>query len=199
MKNLPQFCCFRIDKFKTSDFGLCKQLAKGGDPVKSSHKRIFFSIGLIVIFTASFVGCKAAPPPAPGPPVSGAALTPPARAPRGLEFEFAENMKKVFFEFDKHRLTSRARMTLEKNAAWLRKHKDVKVQIEGHCDERGTIEYNLALGEKRSTSVRNYFMSLGIDGSRLFTISYGEEKPTAMGHNESAWAQNRRTGFKIAR
>jgi peptidoglycan-associated lipoprotein len=120
------------------------------------------------------------------------------RAPTGLEFEFAENMKKVFFEFDKSRLTPEASAALEKNAQWLRQHANIKVQIEGHCDERGTIEYNLALGERRSTSVRNYFMSLGVEGGRLFTISYGEERPAAKGHNEAAWAQNRRTEFKIA-
>lgn len=157
------------------------------------------SAGLIILVAVWFAGCKAAPPPAPAAPMTRAESTPPLRAPAELEFEFAENMKNVFFEFDKYRLVPEAKSTLESNAAWLKQHTDIKVQIEGHCDERGTIEYNLALGERRSTSVRNYLMSLGVDGNRLFTISYGEERPAAMGHNEEAWSQNRRAEFKIAR
>lgn len=167
--------------------------------MKTSRKNTLLSVGLVLIVAVWFVGCKAAPPPpSPVPPVTRGELTPPIRAPMGLEFEFAENMKKVFFEFDKSRLTPEARAALEKNAQWLRQHANIKVQIEGHCDERGTIEYNLALGERRSTSVRNYFMSLGVEGGRLFTISYGEERPTTQGHSEAAWAQNRRAEFKIA-
>lgn len=168
--------------------------------MKASRRKTLLSVGLVIVIAVWFAGCKAAPPPpAAAPPVTRGELTPPLRAPMGLEFEFGENMKKVFFEFDKYRLTPEARSTLEQNAKWLRQHPDVKVQIEGHCDERGTIEYNLALGERRSTSVRNYFMSLGIEGSRLFTISYGEERPAEQGHNEMAWSKNRRAEFKIAR
>ena len=173
--------------------------AKRGDPVKTNRKCTLLWMGLILIIAVGFAGCKAAvPPPAPAPPVSKLEPSPPIRAPKGTEFEFAENIQKVYFEFDKYRLTDKAKATLEKNAEWLRKHKDVKVQIEGHCDERGTIEYNLALGERRAMSVRNYLISLGVEESRLFTISYGEERPVALGHNEEAWAQNRRAEFKVA-
>jgi peptidoglycan-associated lipoprotein len=124
---------------------------------------------------------------------------PPVRPPRDIEFEFAKNMRKVYFEFDKSRLTDEAKAILQDNAQWLRDNPDIRVQIEGHCDERGTIEYNLALGERRAMSVRNYLVSLGIDPNRLYTISYGEERPAVLGHNEEAGAQNRRAEFKIAK
>ena len=130
------------------------------------------------------------PPPPPQPPI---------RAPQNIEFEFAENMLKVFFEFDQSRLTPEAKSILQANAEWLRAHPDIKVQVEGHCDERGTIEYNLALGERRAMSVRNFVVSLGIPAEQLYTISYGEERPAVLGSAEEAWAQNRRAEFKIAR
>ncbi|MCH7922519.1 MAG: peptidoglycan-associated lipoprotein Pal [Nitrospinae bacterium] len=123
---------------------------------------------------------------------------PPIRAPRDIGFEFTENMRKVLFEFDKFRLTDKSRATLRENAAWLLEHPNIKVQIEGHCDERGTIDYNLGLGERRAISARSYLSSLGIEPARIFTISYGEERPVELGHDEGAWAQNRRVEFKIA-
>ena len=123
---------------------------------------------------------------------------PPIRAPRDIGFEFTENMRKVLFEFDKFRLTAKSRAALRENAAWLREHPNIKVQIEGHCDERGTIDYNLGLGERRAISARSYLSSLGIEPARIFTISYGEERPVELGHDEGAWAQNRRVEFKIA-
>jgi peptidoglycan-associated lipoprotein len=81
---------------------------------------------------------------------------------------------------------------LRENAALLKKYPNVKVQIEGHCDERGTIEYNLALGERRATSTKNYLVSLGISSDRISTITFGKEKPLDPGHHEEAWAKNRR-------
>ena len=120
------------------------------------------------------------------PAVVGMPAAPPIRAPEGVEFDFAGSIQKVFFEFDKSRLTDEARATLQENSAWLRAHPDITVQIEGHCDERGTIEYNLALGERRAFSVRNYLASLGIDPARLFSISYGEERPGVLGHDDEA-------------
>jgi peptidoglycan-associated lipoprotein len=86
---------------------------------------------------------------------------------------------------------------LKENAALLHKYPKVKIQIEGHCDERGTNEYNLALGERRANSTRNYLISLGISPDRISTISYGEERPLDPGHNEEAWAKNRRAHFVI--
>jgi peptidoglycan-associated lipoprotein len=102
----------------------------------------------------------------------------------------------VYFEFDQASLSQVAKDTLVRNAEWLRSNPQVRVQVEGHCDERGTAEYNLALGERRAEAVKNYLTSLGVDGSRLVTISYGKERPADPGHNEEAWARNRRVEFK---
>ncbi len=99
---------------------------------------------------------------------------------------------RVFFDFDKSDLKPEARRTLERQAAWLKRYPNVKVIIEGHADERGTREYNLALGDRRANSAKNYLIALGIDPARLSTISYGKERPEALGSNEAAWAQNRR-------
>lgn len=99
---------------------------------------------------------------------------------------------RVFFGFDKYNLTDEARATLKKQAAWLQKYPDVEVVVEGHADERGTREYNLALGERRANSVRDYLIALGVSPDRITTISYGKERPVALGSNEAAWAQNRR-------
>jgi peptidoglycan-associated lipoprotein len=105
-------------------------------------------------------------------------------------------MDTVYFEFDQATLSDLAKNTLVRNAEWLRSHTDARVHVEGNADERGTPEYNLALGERRAVAVKSYLSSLGIDGSRLVTISYGEERPADPGQNEEAWAQNRRVDFK---
>jgi len=99
---------------------------------------------------------------------------------------------RVFFGFDKSDLSSEAQATLDRQAAWLKKYPGVKVTIEGHCDERGTREYNLALGERRATAAKNYLVAAGIPAGRISTISYGKERPAVVGSNEAAWAQNRR-------
>ena len=113
----------------------------------------------------------------------------------GIEGEFFDSsmLKDIYFDFDKSDLTTSARQILTENATLLRKFRDVKIQIEGHCDERGDTGYNLALGERRAASVRNYLVSLGISSHRLSTISYGEEMPIDPRHNEEAWARNRRS------
>ena len=105
-------------------------------------------------------------------------------------------MDTVYFEFDQAMLSDLAKTTLVRNAEWLRSHPDARVQVEGNADERGTPEYNLALGERRAVAVKTYLDSLGVDGSRLVTISYGEERPADTGHGEEAWTQNRRVDFK---
>jgi peptidoglycan-associated lipoprotein len=99
---------------------------------------------------------------------------------------------RVFFSFDKSDLAPEARATLDRQAAWLKKYGSVDVTIEGHCDDRGTREYNLALGERRATAVKNYLVADGIGADRIKTISYGKERPAVLGDNEAAWAQNRR-------
>jgi peptidoglycan-associated lipoprotein len=106
-------------------------------------------------------------------------------------------LRTVYFDFDDFRLRSDARSTLEQNGSWLKSNPDVKVEIQGSCDERGSEEYNLALGQKRADAARQYLVDLGVDGSRLSTISFGEERPAVSGHDESAWAKNRRDDFVI--
>lgn len=117
----------------------------------------------------------------------------PAGPVAGTEEDFVVNVgDRVFFDFDKYDLDSQAQETLKKQAAWLKKYPNVAVTIEGHADERGTREYNLALGERRANAVKDYLSALGIARTRVNTISYGKERPVALGHNEEAWAQNRR-------
>lgn len=115
------------------------------------------------------------------------------------EYVSESALENVYFDFDKSDLRPDARATLEKNAEWIRGNPGVKIQIEGHCDERGTEEYNLALGERRANSVKNYLVSMGIGADRLYTISYGEELPADPGHNEEAWAKNRRAHFLVTK
>lgn len=103
----------------------------------------------------------------------------------------------IHFDFDKYNLKPRGRETLADKAYWLKKNPTVNVYIEGHCDERGTNEYNLVLGERRANSAKTYLLSLGIAPERLGTISYGEERPVDPGSNEEAWAKNRRAHFII--
>ena len=100
---------------------------------------------------------------------------------------------RVFFNYDSSDLDSDAQELLQDQVAWLKQYSDVSVIVEGHCDERGTREYNLALGEKRAQSVKNYLISLGISSDRISTISYGKERPAVVGSNYCAWAQNRRS------
>jgi peptidoglycan-associated lipoprotein len=106
-------------------------------------------------------------------------------------------LKTVNFDFDKFSLTLAAKTILKKNAEWLKKNKDVKVQIEGHCDSRGTIEYNIALGEKRANTVQKYLTAIGVAAGRLSTISYGKERPLDPADTEAAWAKNRRANFVL--
>ena len=99
---------------------------------------------------------------------------------------------RVFFEFDKYSIKPEARQILVMQAAWMKKFPSLIFTIEGHCDERGTREYNLALGERRANSVKDYLVALGVNPNRLKTLSYGKERPVALGSNEQAWSQNRR-------
>lgn len=103
----------------------------------------------------------------------------------------------IHFDFDKSNLQNEARTILNKHAEWLNKNKDAKLTIEGHCDERGTAEYNLALGERRAVAAADFLIDLGIDSKRMKTISYGLELPLDPRHNEEAWAKNRRVHFVV--
>ena len=126
-------------------------------------------------------------------PDLGAGTGPGAAAVPGSEQDFTVNVgDRVFFSEDQSTLTPEAQETLRRQAAWLNKYPKVTVQVEGHADERGTREYNIALGERRATAARNFLVSQGIDARRVATISYGKERPAVLGSNEGAWRQNRR-------
>jgi peptidoglycan-associated lipoprotein len=116
-----------------------------------------------------------------------------------MQFSETSDLKTVYFEFDKYSLTTQGRDILQRNAEWIKQHPDVSVQIEGHCDERGTLEYNEVLGENRAVNTKKYLISLGVAPDRIYTISYGETLPADAGHSEDAWAKNRRAVFKIGR
>jgi len=104
-------------------------------------------------------------------------------------------LKPIQFDFDKADIRADAQQTMNANAGRMRDHGSLKVRIEGHCDERGTVEYNLALGDRRARAARDYLVSVGVPAQRLRTISFGKERPLDPGHNESAWSVNRRAEF----
>ena len=105
----------------------------------------------------------------------------------------------VFFAFDDYTLSSETQDQLAELATYLKQNSGDVLQIEGHCDERGSIEYNLALGQRRAASVKDYLVQMGVDPSRVTTISYGEERPAVEGHNEAAWSKNRRAEFVLSK
>ena len=109
----------------------------------------------------------------------------------------AKGLQKIHFDFDQSDVKSEFKKTLEGNANYLKDHDKTSVTIEGHCDERGTAEYNLALGERRAMSTKKYLISLGISADRIYTISYGEELPIDPNHSEDSWAKNRRAHFLV--
>lgn len=114
-------------------------------------------------------------------------------------FDKASGLQSVYFDFDSYALRPDALETLKVNAEKIKATPSVIIQIEGHCDERGTAEYNLALGERRALATREHLIRLGVSGDRLVTISYGEEDPADPGHDEAAWAKNRRCEFNKSR
>ncbi len=122
-----------------------------------------------------------------------------AKKERGIEGEVFESklLKDIHFEFDKYDIRQKDEEILRENAAFLNKNPKMKVQIEGHCDEKGTSEYNLALGERRANAAKKYLVALGISSNRLSTISYGEERPVDPSHSEEAWAKNRRAHIVV--
>jgi len=140
-----------------------------------------------------------APPPPPPTPAPTPAVQPPA-PPAGPDLEEMNRrgyLKDVFFDFDRSNIRPDQRDTLAADADWLKKNPTAKITIEGHCDERGTRDYNMALGDRRANSAKEYLVGLGIDAGRIQTISYGKDRPFDPGHDEAAWAKNRRAHFVI--
>jgi len=118
-------------------------------------------------------------------------------SPSGSDFGQAGNLQTINFEYDKATLTNLSKEILKSNYNWLKNNPEIFIQIEGHCDNRGTIEYNLALGDRRALTVKNYLIQLGLSSNRISTISYGEEKPLCNNDYESCWSKNRRSNFVI--
>lgn len=184
------------------------------------QRNALLSVLLILLLVAAAGGCKkpepattpqapAEPPPPPPPPPEPTQEVEPDFPTEAFERDMPTRdelidrwnregvLGTVYFAFDSSELSETARRTLRSNADWLKAQDDAGVVIEGHCDERGTIEYNLALGERRADSVRDYLSSLGIQRSRMRIITYGEERPVDPGHTEAAWSKNRRAAFVI--
>jgi peptidoglycan-associated lipoprotein len=149
---------------------------------------------LALAAVASLAACASRPEPTPTP--STGPTTPPAQTPSGPTPGSAEDFRvsvgdRVFFGYDRFDLSAEARSVLERQATWLRQYPNVRVLIAGNCDERGTREYNLALGARRAAAVRDYLSSLGVAANRMETVSYGKERPLDPRANEEAWSVNR--------
>ncbi|NMC42625.1 MAG: peptidoglycan-associated lipoprotein Pal [candidate division Zixibacteria bacterium] len=168
-------------------------------------KRYLLILGLIAIMFMPY-GCscrgKQAPPveqptpvdttPTPPPPPPPPPPQEPA-TPKVMESDFMI----VYFDYDKSNIRTDQRVALDKNAEILKGNPDINIEVEGHCDERGTVEYNIALGDRRAQSVKKYLIDLGISADRIKTISYGKERPAVPGTGEEVWAKNRRAAFRI--
>jgi peptidoglycan-associated lipoprotein len=136
-------------------------------------------------------------PGAPGPGVAGATGTTIPGLPSPKEFVETSALRDVHFDFDRYEIRAQDKGVLDENAKWLKSNANAFLLIEGHADERGTNEYNLALGERRAKATRDHLVSLGIDGGRITVISYGEERPMCTERTETCWAQNRRAHFLV--
>lgn len=143
---------------------------------------------------ALLAGCAERPPPATiGGGMGTGAVAPPGGGPvPGSEEDLVANVgDRVFFDFDRSTLKPDAQGTLDRQAGWLQRYPQTQVQIAGNCDDRGTEEYNLALGSRRANAARDYVVARGVNSARVTTISYGKDRPVALGDNEQSWAQNR--------
>jgi peptidoglycan-associated lipoprotein len=169
-------------------------------------RRLTSLLALLAVTALLGSGCakKAVTVPPPQPPTQPApdttAPTPPPQPPQQVSVPSgvkSEDFQPALFDFDSYSLREDARAALDKDAALLRSNAGVKVTVEGHCDERGTAEYNQALGEKRAQAARDYLVAAGIDAGRLQTVSYGKEQPIDPGHDEAAWAKNRRAQLAV--
>lgn len=161
------------------------------------------TMALVALFAAGCAKKAVEAPPAPPPappvvqPVRPEPTTPAPETPVPVPGVTAGDFTDVFFDLDSYTLRDDAKVALDRAAKLLRDQADVNVTLEGHCDERGTVEYNQALGEKRANAARDYLVNAGVSAARIQSLSYGKERPFAEGHDESAWAQNRRAHFVL--
>jgi peptidoglycan-associated lipoprotein len=162
-----------------------------------------FSVGLklaAITFAVVLAGCETKPPPAqpqqtPAPAVTQQSSSIVPGSAEDLRVNVGDT---VHFDYDKYAVLDSDKSTLQRQAAWLGKYPSVRVTVEGHCDERGTREYNLALGARRANAVKEYLVSLGVSAARVDTVSYGKERPMCTDSTESCWGQNRRGVTTIA-
>lgn len=140
-------------------------------------------------------GAEPPPPPSTSENAPPTETPPPPPSTGGGEETTAANLRDAFFDFDDASLREDAKAALDGNAKYMESHSGMNVVIEGHCDERGSVEYNLALGEKRARAAKDYLVAYGVPANRMTTISYGKERPFDTGHSEESWAQNRRAHF----
>ncbi len=178
--------------------------------------RILFTLGVLV-GSLALLGCpkrpevmQAAPAPAgpsgamapapapmPPPPAPAETQAAPPPPPPAVSVPVPAPLKDAFFDFDKSAIREDQKAALDEDMSWLKANGGVKITVEGHCDERGTAEYNLALGERRAKAVKDYLVASGISADRIATISYGKERPFVLGHDETAWKWNRRGHFTV--
>lgn len=167
-----------------------------------------FTLVVLPLFAVLvFAGCskdkevaEAAPPPATTPPPETTTPAPPPGdepASTPSESTVQDKLKDVFFDYDSANLSAEAQSTLDADGKVLMDNPSVNVTVEGHCDERGTVEYNLSLGDRRAQSARDYLVRYGVPSARLSTVSYGEERPFATGQDEASFAQNRRAHLAV--
>jgi len=162
---------------------------------------------MVVGMTGLLVGCGSKPAPEPDitepvvvtPPEPEPEPAPREEKPQWVDpnVQYADVFKNINFDFNKYAILAKDKPTLEAIGSLLKQNPEWKILIEGHCDERGTNEYNMGLGEQRALAAKNYLVALGVAANRFTTISYGEERPLDPGHNEAAWARNRRCQFRV--
>ena len=196
-----------VSKIRRKEFSLKTRIMK--EEVRVMRKLMMvlvvlaFACGTILMMSSCAkkqVGTGEAAPAA----KPGAAPAPAAAAPSTAGVDMAQDARAfeaegIYFDFDKSEIKAEAKAILEKKAAWLRANPSYKVKIEGNCDERGTNEYNLALGDRRAKAAQKYLNALGISMDRMSTISYGEEKPACTEKSEKCWSKNRRDDFKLSK
>ncbi|NPV05370.1 MAG: peptidoglycan-associated lipoprotein Pal [Syntrophaceae bacterium] len=180
-----------IEEPKGEGRALLEKVVKAGDcGVMVSGKDVETAAGMAAFVERVFLG---PPPPQPPPAPPAPVVVPPAVTPPAVP----EKLESIYFDFDKYVIKPEFRDALKRNAEWLRENPNAKVVIEGNCDERGTNEYNMALGQRRADAAAKYLIDLGIAKDRVSTVSFGEEKPICTESNEACWSKNRRDDFRV--